>query len=64
MSHLPETTKHAIDALSVGTIIVTLSQWLPPIAALISIVWGCIRIYETETVQKLLGKRKQGAGDE
>lgn len=58
MTHLSETTKHTIDAISFGTIVFTFSQWLPPIAALISIIWGCIRIYETDTVQKLFGLDK------
>jgi hypothetical protein len=57
MPPMSDATKHAIDAISVSTIIFTLSQWLPPIAALISIIWGCIRIYETETIQSLLGNR-------
>lgn len=49
--------KHFIDWLSIGTAVATLVQLLPALAALVSIVWGCIRIYETDTVQKLL-KRK------
>jgi hypothetical protein len=31
---------------------------LPSIAAIFTICWTGIRIYETETVQKLLGKKK------
>jgi hypothetical protein len=57
MNHLSDTTKHTIDAISVSTVVFTLSQWLPPIAALISIIWGCIRILETDTIQKLLKKK-------
>jgi hypothetical protein len=34
---------------------------LPSIAALFTIVWTGIRIYETDTVQRLLGKEKQDA---
>jgi len=29
---------------------------LPPMAALFTLVWTAIRIYETKTVQRLLGK--------
>jgi chromate transport protein ChrA len=36
----------------------TLVSWLPSIAALLTIVWTLIRIYETETVQAMLGKAK------
>ena len=49
--------KPVIDIASIGTVVATLTEWLPPIAALISIVWGLIRIYETSTIQKLIGKR-------
>jgi hypothetical protein len=56
MSEHQETAKHVIDALSILTVIGTLVDMLPSIAALISIVWSGIRIYETKTVQKWLGK--------
>ena len=59
MNNLTEQTKHVVDAVSVGTVLLSLSQWLPPIAALISIVWGCIRIYETKTVQGWLGRNPE-----
>lgn len=49
-------TKHIFDFLSIGTAVATLLSILPALAALVSIVWGCIRIYETDTVQKLLKK--------
>lgn len=52
---LSESTKHAIDTISVATVLASLTAWLPPIAALISIIWGSIRIYETRTVQGWLG---------
>lgn len=37
-----------VDATSVAVILATLTQWLPPIAAFLSIVWAVIRIAETE----------------
>jgi len=49
-----EGTKHAIDAVSVITVIGTIGEVLPPLAALFTMTG--LRIYETETVQKLLGK--------
>jgi FtsH-binding integral membrane protein len=51
-----EGTKHAIDALSIVTVIGTIGDVLPPLAALFTIVWTGLRIYETQTVQKMLGK--------
>jgi hypothetical protein len=59
-----ETAKHVVDALSLVTVVGTLVQLLPAIAALFTIVWTAIRIYETDTVQKLLGKEKLNEEDE
>ena len=56
MQHTAETTKQTIDAISVFTVVGTLSDLLPPMAALVTIIWTGIRIYETETVQRFLGK--------
>lgn len=54
-----ETLKHVIDALSVVTVIGALIDMLPSIAALFTIVWTGIRIYETETVRNWLNKGDQ-----
>jgi len=54
-----ETIKHVADAASILTVIGTLTNVLPHAAALFTIIWTSIRIYETDTVQRLLGK-KQG----
>lgn len=56
--HIPEGLKHLLDALSIGTMLGTLFQMLPNIAALITIVWTAIRILETDTVQRLIGNKK------
>lgn len=53
-----ETAKSVMDAVSVVTVIGTLAQVLPAIAAAFTIVWTIIRIYETKTVQSFL-KRGQ-----
>jgi hypothetical protein len=55
---LSEGTKHAVDALSVVTVVGTLVEFLPSIAALFTIVWTGIRIWETSTVQGWLGRKK------
>jgi hypothetical protein len=55
--HLNEGTKHVLDGLSLITVLGTLMNWLPAVAALLSIVWTLLRIYESKTVQKLLGKK-------
>ena len=48
--------KTMIDAASVFTVVGTLMDVLPAVAAIFTIIWTGIRIYETDTVQKLLGK--------
>ncbi len=57
LGHISESTKHAVDAVSVVTVVGTLAQWLPAMAALFTIIWTCFRIYETKTVQGWLGKK-------
>jgi len=51
-----ESTKTLVDGLSVVTVVGTIGEMLPPMAALFTLVWTAIRIYETKTVQRLLGK--------
>jgi hypothetical protein len=51
-----ETAKTAGDAVSLVTVVGTLAEVLPAIAALLTIVWTGFRIYETATVQGWLGK--------
>ena len=57
MSDSHETTKHVVDALSIMTVVGTLVEMLPSIAAIFTIVWTVIRIWETTTVQNLLGRK-------
>ena len=49
-------TKEVIDVAAASTGVLTMISWLPPIASLSTIVWLGIRIYETDTVQKLIKK--------
>lgn len=48
--------KHVLDGLSIFTVVGALVDMLPEVAALFTIIWTGIRIYETETVQKMLGR--------
>ena len=57
MDSTPENTKYMIDALSLVTVLGTIMNWLPSVAAIFTIIWTTIRIYETKTVQGWLGKR-------
>jgi len=51
--------KHIMDGLSVVTVLGTITKMLPAVAAMFTIIWTGIRIYESDTVQKLLGKDKK-----
>lgn len=67
MAELPdvsENAKHIVDALSIGTVAGTLAGILPSIAAIFTITWTAVRIYETQTVQKLLGRTKKPKADQ
>ena len=56
MPNEQETLKYAIDAASFFTVVGTMISMLPAVAALFTIIWTAIRIYETKTVQRWLGK--------
>lgn len=65
MKHeISESTKHVVDALSVVTVLGTLVEFLPSIAALFTIVWTAIRIWETDTVRGLTGRASAPAGSD
>ncbi len=65
MKHeISESTKHVVDALSVVTVLGTLVEMLPSIAAVFTIVWTSIRIWETDTVKGWTGRGKKDAVDE
>lgn len=49
--------KHIIDLGSVATMAATFAGWLPNIAAAFTIIWTALRIYESKTVQRLLGRK-------
>ena len=55
--HATEGVKTVTDVLSIATVIGTLAEVLPALAALFSIVWSIIRILETDTVRGWLGKK-------
>ena len=55
--HATEGVKQVTDALSIATVVGTLADILPAVAALFTIVWTGFRIYELDTIQKWLGKK-------
>ena len=56
-----EQVKSLGDGLSLTVAVGTLVQILPSVAAILTIVWTAIRIYETETVKRLMRRRREKA---
>jgi hypothetical protein len=57
--------KTVADAAAVVTTVGTMMEFLPALASIFTIVWLGIRIWESPTVQGLVGKvRKKDASDE
>lgn len=57
VQHLPEQVKVVGDAVSIGAVAGAIVGILPAVAAVLTIVWTAIRIYETRTVQGWLGRK-------
>lgn len=51
---MSEPIKQAADVLAASVMGMTIVKWLPPLAALFTILWTGIRIYETKTVQAIV----------
>ena len=51
-----DTGKDVIDVAAASTALMTMATWLPPVASLFTIIWLGIRIWETDTIQKLRNK--------
>jgi hypothetical protein len=58
MTEHDETVKYVIDGVSFITVVGTLAEMLPAVAAIFTIVWTAIRIWETDTVQQLINRKK------
>lgn len=57
--HATQVAKHVGDVAAASVTVATIFKWLPAIAAGFTIVWTAIRIYETDTVQRVLKRRKE-----
>lgn len=58
MTEQHETIKHVVDALSILTVLGALTDMLPSVAAVFTIVWTALRIWEMETVRGWTGRLK------
>jgi hypothetical protein len=53
---MQEETKQVIDVTAGGVTLGAYFAWIPEATAVASLIWVLLRIWETETVQKLLNK--------
>lgn len=56
---LDEPSKQIVDTVSVATTVGALAGVLPALAALLTILWTAIRIWETDTVQRWFRKERK-----
>ncbi len=59
MKHIPEGVKHVGDGTAITLLLGVWAGVVSGLASLATLIWMCIRIYETDTVQKMLGKDKE-----
>lgn len=52
-----EQVKAVGDAISILTVVGTLAELLPAIAAILTIIWTAIRIWETDTMQRMFNRK-------
>jgi hypothetical protein len=55
---MTEETKQVADVAAGGVTVSAFMAWIPEATALLSLIWVCIRIYETNTVRKILGTKE------
>jgi hypothetical protein len=56
--HINNTSKAIGDIVSYSVVVGTLIDALPPAAALLTIIWTIINIYESKTFGKLIGREE------
>jgi hypothetical protein len=54
MEHGYDPTKHVLDFAALAVTIGTFFKFLPTLAAILSIIWTLIRIYESKTFQNMI----------
>jgi len=60
---MQEEVKSIVDAVAVTGGVASLAGWLPDVAALVTIIWLSIRIWESDTVRGIFGRKDDGDGD-
>ena len=60
LEHINETAKHAVDALSIGTLIAALVDWAPKITVILVALWTVMRMYESWQNIRINNKKMGG----
>jgi hypothetical protein len=55
-NEVTESIKPLVDVLSIATVLGTLADMLPSVAAIFTIIWTSLRIWETDTVRGWTGR--------
>lgn len=55
-NEVAESVKPLVDVLSIATVVGTLADMLPSVAAIFTIIWTSLRIWETDTVRGWTGR--------
>jgi len=54
-----EAVKTVVDGVAVTGGIATIAGWLPDVAALLTIIWLGLRIWESRTIQAIIKKGEE-----
>jgi hypothetical protein len=54
-----ETAKTVLNVASFAAVVGTVAGWLPPLAALLAIIWYCVLLYD-----RFIGKNRLGENGE
>lgn len=52
LDRISENDKVAVDVLSASAVTAAILNYVPAATAVLSLIWVCLRIWETETVKK------------
>lgn len=55
---IPDEVKSIVDFGGIGVLIASLIHALPHITALLTLIWVCIRIYETQTARGIIASAR------
>lgn len=60
----PSDVIHALDLWAWGVLMLIIFHVLPPVTIMLSFAYTLLRLYETDTIQRMLGrKRRNDEGD-